>query len=291
VKSDVVVLAFALAFALALPSCTGTSPASASEPEPASPPKPSAAPPPVDTTRMALIPAGTYRMGHAKAEPGMYGAEWKSNELPQRAVTLSAFYIDRDEVTVREWARFVEVYGSRLDPHQPIDLVGGVPVARAGSEDLPITFVSWFDAHAFCAFGGKFLPREAEWERAAKGPNDDRRFPWGDDGPTCKNAVFTPLARCELVPVRTGSRSPAGDSVEGVRDLAGNAAEWVADWYAEYPGPAPVGDPTGPDEGSERVIRGGGVSDPSPAVRTTARSGAHPTNRAETVGFRCVYRP
>lgn len=242
-------------------------------------PKPDAGPGPVDRSRMVLVPAGTFRMGHASADPGMYGAEWKENELPQHDVTLDAFYIDRDEVTVAEYARFLEAYGdpSARDPRQLL----------VGPADAPIAFVSWFDAFAFCAFAGKSLPTEAQWERAAKGSRDDRRFPWGDDGPSCSHAVFTAQARCEDGPVFVGSRSPAGDSAEGAHDLAGNVAEWVLDWYGPY-AKTSESNPKGPDEGTLRVIRGGSASDPPPAIRTTARSGSAPNNRARTVGFRCV---
>ena len=149
---------------------------------------------------------------------------------------------------------------------------------------------------AFCAFAGKSLPTEAEWERAAKGPSGDRRYPWGDDGPTCTKAVFTSQARCEDALASVGSRSPAGDSPEGCHDLAGNVAEWVLDWYARYPGTGTgtgagtgAADPKGPDDGTLRVVRGGSASDPPAAIRTTSRFGADPSNRSEGVGFRCVH--
>jgi len=285
--------ALAPALALGFAACSG--PTSRVEPAndiaPATP-KPDAGPAPIDLARMVLIPAGSFPMGHAEADPGMYGAEWKENELPQHDVTLGAFYIDRDEVTVGDYARFLDAYGdvSAYDAHQPIRVANGLHEALPGAASLPIAFVSWFDAQAFCAFGGKSLPTEAEWERAAKGPTGDRRYPWGDDGPTCTKAIFTSQARCEDALASVGSRSPAGDSPEGCHDLAGNVAEWVLDWYARYPGTGTgVADPKGPEDGTLRVVRGGSASDPPAAIRTTSRSGADPSDRSEGVGFRCVH--
>jgi formylglycine-generating enzyme required for sulfatase activity len=286
--------ALAPALALGLAACGG--PTSRAEPaNDVSPvtPKPDAGPAPIDLGRMVLVPAGSFPMGHATADPGMYGAEWKENELPQHPVTLSAFYIDRDEVTVGDYARFLDAYGdaSAHDAHQPIRVANGLHEPLPGAEKLPIAFVSWFDAEAFCAFAGKSLPTEAEWERAAKGPSGDHRYPWGDDGPTCTKAVFTSQARCEDALASVGSRSPAGDSPEGCHDLSGNVAEWVLDWYARYPptGAGPAADPKGPEDGTLRVVRGGAASDPPAAIRTTSRFGADPSNRSEGVGFRCVH--
>jgi len=260
------------------------------------PPKPDAGPAPVDLSTMVHIPAGAFPMGHAVVKFDPYGDDFKENEFPQHQVTLSEYWIDRDEVTVSAYAAFLDAYG---DPHlsapmQPIIEAGGRYQPAPGFENDPIAFVSWFDAQVYCAFIGKTLPTEAQWERAAKGPSDDRHFPWGNTGPTCDEAVFLSSSLCELEPAAVGSRSPAGDSVEGVHDLAGNVAEWVSDWYDRYTADAQT-DPTGPDnaDGSLtlRVMRGGGFLDPEPAIRTTARWGTDPSDRAEGTGFRCVYRP
>ena len=286
-------IAIVLAIAIALAACSGgSSPSEPSSATLATTPKPDAGPAQLDLGKMVLVPAGSFPMGHAKADPGMYGAEWKENELPQHSVTLHAFYIDRDEVTVGDYARFLDAYGdpSAQDAHQPIRVANGVHEPLPGAAKLPIAFVSWFDAQAFCAFAGKSLPTEAEWERAAKGPKDDRRYPWGDDGATCTKAVFTSQARCEDALASVGSRSPAGDSPEGCHDLAGNVAEWVLDWYARYPGAGSASDPKGPDDGTLRVVRGGSAADPPAAIRSTSRFGADPSNRSEEVGFRCVHR-
>src|SRR5690606_31758307 len=114
-------------------------------------------------------------------------------------------------------------------------------------------------------------------------------FPWGRQDASCDRAVFEANAPCEREPQDVGSRSPAGDSEAGCRDMAGNVAEWVADWYGPY-SPASKRDPAGPERGVLRVVRGGSFRDPPTALRTTARRGIAPDTRAEALGFRCAYR-
>lgn len=247
-----------------------------------------------DPSTMVRIPAGTFRMGHATETFAPYGSEWKENELPQHSVTLGEFYIDRDEVTVAEYVEFLRASPESAREHrherQPIERQDDGWTAAPGRERHPITFVSWSDASAYCAWTGKTLPTEAEWERAAKGATDERRFPWGDDAATCAHAVLATKVACEAEPLPVGSRSPSGDSPEGCHDLAGNVAEWVADLYGPYV-PGSAVDPGGPDEGDLRVMRGGGFRDPPSAARTTARWGVDPGARSEAVGFRCAFRP
>ena len=182
----------------------------------------------VDFSAMAAIPSGSFAMGHAPATPGPYGAEWKENELPQREVTLSAFRIDKTEVTVAAWADFVlspQHAAAHFHPLQPLTESEMGLESSPGWSQRPIHQVSWFDAVAYCGWLGKRLPTEAEWERAARGPDDDRRYPWGAEGANCSRAVYTTGATaCSSVPQPVGSTSPAGDSPEGLSEMAGNVA-------------------------------------------------------------------
>ena len=237
------------------------------------------------------IGPGSFQMGHPEETPGPYGSAWKENELPQHEVTLSAFSIDRTEVTAAAWADFLALPGHAAVHHhplQPVEWLDGIPAPRSGWEHRPIVQVSWYDAVAFCAWRGARLPTEAEWERAARGPEDDRRFPWGSDGVTCERAVFTTGASpCELRPASVASRSPEGDSVEGVADLAGNVAEWVSDRYGSYDESAQE-DPRGPSNGRSRVVRGGSFRERGASLRTTSRWGVTPDRRSDALGFRCA---
>ncbi len=235
-------------------------------------------------------------MGHPDVPMGPYGNSWKSNELPPHEVTLSAFQLDQDEITVGQWVDFLNDHlegapqaAVHHHPLQPVVWDSGAFAAASGEEHRPVRMVNWFDAVTYCAWQGKRLPTEAEFERAAKGmEEDDQGFPYGRDRPTCSEAVFfTNRALCEDKPAEVGSRSPAGDSAEGVSDLAGNVAEWVADRYGPYADEAQT-DPTGPTTGEWRVLRGGGFRDSSDGLRTMARIGADPYSRSEGIGFRCA---
>jgi formylglycine-generating enzyme required for sulfatase activity len=240
---------------------------------------------------MVTIDAGSFDMGHEAATPGPYGAEWKENELPRHEVALSAYRMDRSEVTVAAWLDFVAEpahVAAHHHPLQPLDWDASGLSVRPGWGDRPIHQVSWYDAVAYCAWRGARLPTEAEWERAARGPDDDRRYPWGTAGATCDLAVYTTVASpCESSPQPAGSRSPAGDSPEGLVDMAGNVAEWVADRYGSYDS-AEVSDPRGPEGGRPRVVRGGSFRERGAAIRTLSRWGVTPDRRSDALGFRCA---
>jgi sulfatase modifying factor 1 len=250
-----------------------------------------------DTGAMTEIPGGTFIMGHPDEPMGPYGNSWKSNELPPHEVTVSSFWLDVDEVTVAEWVDFLDAHlqgapeaAVHHHPLQPVTWDDGGFASATGEGSRPARMVSWFDAVTYCAWVGKRLPTEAEWERAAKGLEEaDKGFPYGRDRPSCDEAVFfTNRALCEPGPASVGSRSPAGDSPEGVHDLAGNVAEWTSDWYGAYSS-ATETDPAGPDGGTRRVLRGGGFRDTSDGLRTMARLGVDPHSRSEGIGFRCAW--
>ncbi|MFQ5901773.1 MAG: formylglycine-generating enzyme family protein, partial [Thermodesulfobacteriota bacterium] len=129
---------------------------------------------------MALIPDGEFIMGSeevdVEAKALRFGSvkPWYLNERPKRKISLPAFYIDKYEVTNKEYKEFVDVMGHR----PPDNWESGIyPEVQ---DDHPVIYVDWYDAYAYCAWRGKRLPTEAEWEKAARG-TDGRRFPWGDE--------------------------------------------------------------------------------------------------------------
>ncbi len=153
---------------------------------------------------------------------------------------------------------------------------------KSGYADHPVIEVSWYGAVAYCEWAGGRLPTEAEWAYAARGP-EARVFPWGDEWDENRlNSVGAGPGDTTEV----GSY-PAGASWCGALDMAGNAWEWVADWYGDYPSGAQA-NPTGPSSGEYKRMRGGSWYDGRHRARCAYRYGSHPVNWYDYVGFRCA---
>lgn len=231
----------------------------------------------LDPVTMVTIEAGEFLMGN----PEGVG---RADEWPQRSVYLDTFAIDQVEVTNERYMAFVATTGHRNPPNP----YGTGPLLSAkGIEQLPVVQVTWYDAKAYCSWAKKRLPTEAEWEKAARG-TDSRKFPWGNEAATPKRANFDREWEEEktLHPVGT---LPGGDSPYGVKDMSGNAREWVQDWYdAEYYRRAPDRNPKGPEKGIVRSIRGGSWHSPVSDITTSARGRGGFALQTHGTGFRCV---
>ncbi len=205
------------------------------------------------------------------------------DERPQRTVHLDAFSIDRHEVTNYQYQQFVVATGHRKSgpPSRYAKSIG-----RMRGVNQPVVYVSWDDASEYCAWKGKRLPTEAEWEKAMRGI-DGRLWPWGNQ----EKSNWANWARVQdgfdvTAPVGTfkTDKSPFG-----VMDGAGNVMEWVADWYGEtYYEEAPERNPPGQEFGTYRVLRGGGYTTTGGDIRVTSRSKMMQDFRDETIGFRCA---
>jgi formylglycine-generating enzyme len=230
---------------------------------------------------MVYIPAGEFHMGAD-------GTRSLPDERPMRTVFVSAFYIDRYEVTNADYQRFVLATG-HAPPH--VDAAWAKPFNwngsnfPAGTDTCPVVLVSWHDAAAYAAWAGKRLPTEAEWEKAARGGLSGKQFPHGERIELNQANYFKSyLRRKKLYPV--GSFTP---NTFGLHDMAGNAWEWCGDWYGEdHYRRGEVIDPVGPLHGHYKVLRGGSWMNDIEFLRCARRGKAGPDHRSHTVGFRCV---
>jgi len=229
---------------------------------------------------MVFIPAGEYLRGRT-FEWKDYDMPWTPNPVkddrPVRKIYIDAFYLDEAEVTNERYARYLQA-SPRPHPYYWKD--GKVP---EGKQRHPVVNVSWIDANAFCAWEGKRLPTEAEWERACRGLAEKKMFPWGDESPTDKQARFGAIDG-------PGEVCRSTRNYFGLCDIIGNVWEWTADWYdRKYYESAPEKNPKGPDSGMYRSLRGGSWFDqPKLFLSCSYRSWALPAERSPTIGFRCA---
>ncbi|MFQ5912077.1 MAG: formylglycine-generating enzyme family protein [Nitrospinota bacterium] len=224
---------------------------------------------------MARVPAGPFLMGDWLGRP---------NERPPLRVHLDAFEIDIYEVTNGQYSRFMQEREKEGTPVRKPDYWIS-PEFNAPRQ--PVVGITWYEARAYCAWAGKRLPTEAEWEKAARG-TDGRRYPWGDIFHAERaNSALSGVDR--PTPVAT---YPAGRSPYGLHDMAGNVWEWTATPYGEhYYRVSPLRNPQGPKDGWLKVIRGGSWMNGPDQIRTGVRFRLDPVVKWKRVGFRCARSP
>ena len=240
------------------------------------------------TPEMVYVPAGAFQMGCDLAHNAGYEL-CSPYEVPMHTVYLDAYWIDRTEVTNSQYAQCVEA-GACTPPSHTRSNMHPSYFGNAAFDDYPVIFVDWHQANTYCAWAGKRLPTEAQWEKAARGSTDTRPYTWGDDVPDCTRANMAPdgVGFCVLDTSAVGSY-PLGVAPYGAMDMAGNVEEWVSDWYSNnYYSVSPGSNPIGPATGQHRVTRGGGFNAGNYTIRLAQRDEADPTLSGLTVGFRCV---
>jgi len=230
---------------------------------------------------MVCVPGGYFIMG----EEGE-GEEGEGYFKPHR-IYVRSFYIDKYEVTNEEFSKCIEAGFCS----QPIKYKGFT------SPEQPALPVTWYNAEGYCRWAGKRLPTEAEWEKAAKGP-EGGKYPWGNNPPDCSKAAYRDCNLQATKPV--GSYPPNG---YGIYDMAGNSYEWVKDWYAPCidgcekacgenclkENPAGPCDGQAPCEGfTMKVLKGGSWYWGSEALATSWRRPMPPLSGVHRLGFRCA---
>ena len=240
---------------------------------------------------MVRIPAGWFLMGSSRKTDKNASIA----EIPQRRIHLDAYEIGKYEVTALEYLRFVLA----TDRPPLIDWRYDGGNFQEAMAHHPVMHVSWYDADEYCHWSDKRLPTEAEWEKAARG-EDGRIYPWGNQSAGLTRSNFgrpglsgpvrdRPERLMLYPPVISVDKYDNGVSPYGVYQMAGNVAEWVADWYeAKYYVVMPERNPKGPEHGTQKSFRGGGWIDSTPAVRAAARNGADPHMKMNWLGFRCA---
>ena len=294
---------------------------------------PASTPPPASAAgrhgiEQAAIPGGSFTMGDASGDRNP-----ADGEVPLHEVVLDAFDIDVTTVTNDEFAGFVDATGYQTEAESfgfsavfqlalaaPEDDImgrasgapwwfgvrgadwrhpGGRESTLEGRGDHPVTQVTWNDANAYCAWAGRRLPTEAEWEYAARGGLQGAKYPWGDaevDAGGWRTNIWQgtfPSSNTQddgfltTAPVR--SFAPNGF---GLWQSVGNVWEWCADWFSpDYYRTSPAENPAGPDHGETRVLRGGSYLchiSYCNRYRNSARSQNTPDSSMGNAGFRTV---
>ena len=247
----------------------------------------------VDGMPMVSIPAGAFQMGRTDQQlTWNTQQEWCdssctvdlwASEQPVHTVTLDTYWIDQYEVSNVQYAA-CEAAGVCQSPLEGRSLSRDNYYATDAFADYPVVYVSWQDARNYCAWAGGRLPTEAEWEKAARGTSGGL-YPWGD---TLPNESLANYGKFVADTSRVG-KYPAGVSEYEVFDLAGNVWEWVSDyWDANYYQSSPSTNPTGPETGTNRIIRGGAFHNTGGDIRSALRLEYPPEEQRYFIGFRCV---
>lgn len=220
------------------------------------------------------IPAGCFDMGDHFTT--------SSDSIPVHRVCVSSFKIQPYEVTNKEYKSCVDA-GRCEAPDDSISYTRNSYYGNSAYDDYPVIYVNWHKAKTYCEWKGGRLPTEAEWEYAARGGLHGKRYAWGNVAPTCSQANYL---GCLGDTNKVGSYPANG---YGLYDVAGNVREWCNDWYDNnYYVYSTQQDPTGPINGTERVLRGSSCFFKANTFIVSYRDRYVPLDIDWDVGFRCA---
>ncbi|MFI5346449.1 MAG: formylglycine-generating enzyme family protein [Elusimicrobiota bacterium] len=211
------------------------------------------------------IPGGTFAMGSADSD--------LTSSHPTHQVTVKSFQMAKTLVTNKQYKACVDAGACTAATGQGSIYDG---------DDQPVVGVDWNQAQAFSIWVGGRLPSEAEWEYAARSAGKDWKYPWGNEDATCKRAVISGCGNA-TAPVCS---KPAGNTEQGLCDMAGNAWEWLEDWHRGSSSEAPSGGSAWENAGLVGVFRGGSWSNVAAYARSAGRDIADAHDRGNDLGFR-----
>ena len=259
-----------------------------------------------DSSAMLLVSEGEFHMGGKPEDlagfPPGNSADYLA-ERPLHRVRLSSFYLDEHEVTVGQYRNFLDYLAAagdttvnHIDQPATVDHAH-VRMDSSSRANEPVLGATWYSAYAYCSWAGKRLPTEAEWEYAARGRDGVyRKYPWGNNAPFDDGVWYANLRPRRGADTDGHRRAapvgsfPDGVSYFGVLDLAGNASEWVSDWYSDdyYHTSHGARDPQGPASGDVRVVKGGSYQTHRYNIRIASRRYGDPRKGSRYRGFRCA---
>lgn len=243
---------------------------------------------PQSADEMVAVQGGTFSMGCSDGRP---------DEKPPHDVTLGNFQISKYEITNQQYAAFLNENGNQSEDGVPwIDLNGSYIdikcrilkdgenfTVESGYENHPVVFVTWYGARAYANWKGGRLPTEAQWEFAARGGNQSQNFTYSGSDTPGEVAWFMENAQGINA---VGQKTP---NKLGIYDMSGNVYEWCRDWYDEtYYGSSDANSPTGPNFGTNKVLRGGMWDSSKNNIRVCKRKSYSPNANYDSVGFRIV---
>jgi len=230
-----------------------------------------------DSVEMVLIKADQFLMGSKSGEG-------RADERPQRNIFLDSFSIDVHEVSNARYLKFIQETERKEPPNSYSDKLLS---KESGVENLPVIQVTWYDAVDYCRWAGKRLPTEAEWEKAARGKNGNK-YPWGSELLSKESVNFDKDWEGIKTLWNVDGHDEASSSY-GIKNMSGNVREWVADWYApDYYQNAPIKNPSGPQTGILKVIKGGSWHSFKSDIRPASRGKGGFALKTDGIGFRCV---
>lgn len=234
------------------------------------------------------IPGGTFMMGTDDTDKSFADAH------PPHLVAIKSFEMSKTLVTNKQYRACVAAGACKaahtsdgscfiFDGKNMLKGKKGNLTHSFRGDEQPVVCVAWDQAKAFARWAGGRLPTEAEWEYAARSGGKDQKYPWGNEDPACAKAMISGCGYTATAPVCSKT---AGNTQQGLCDMAGNAWEWVEDWYHGSYNGAPTDGSAWEDTGSYRVVLGGSWYGGEGRARSAHRGGSDPGDITNDLGFR-----